>query len=83
MQLLSAISRFFTGQISEQEAYDRGKDCGSNGPNLYNCDSAIFSNERNKEQWEKGKREAEESKNIEANAQRSTRKHSWDYKKTG
>lgn len=45
--------------ISRSEAFERGRDCGRNGPNEHNCHFAIFSCPENTKAWEYGKKAGE------------------------
>ncbi len=46
-------------QISEQDAYQQGRDCGISGPNETNCHFSLFASPRLTKAWERGKREVE------------------------
>lgn len=49
---------------NEAYAYQMGYDCGLNGSNLTNCSFAIFSTPENTKEWERGKKDAELSKDT-------------------
>ena len=47
--------------MNEQEhiAYEAGRDCGLNGPNMSNCHFSLFATPAMTKAWERGKREGE------------------------
>lgn len=57
------ISGFLINKIGPTEAYAMGVDCGLHGANLVNCNFKIFSSPENTKAWERGKAEAEQTKN--------------------
>jgi hypothetical protein len=50
---------YLGGLIGTVEAYNRGYDCGINGPNDWNCNFRIFNDPANTKEWERGKADAE------------------------
>lgn len=48
--------------MTTDRAYRLGYDCGYNGSTLTNCSFSIFSTSENTKEWERGKKEGEESK---------------------
>lgn len=42
-----------------ERAYQAGLDCGKNGPNITNCDLALFATPEMTRAWERGKADGE------------------------
>lgn len=42
-----------------RHAYEMGLDCGTNGPNIVNCNFRIFATPEQTKEWERGKKDAE------------------------
>lgn len=49
-------------RVDLAHTFDMGYDCGKNGPNETNCYFGIFSERRFTDEWERGKKLAEEQK---------------------
>lgn len=61
-----------TAHLTPDEAYAAGFDCGKRGPTRENCDFRLFRTRELTDEWERGKRDAEQGPSQRVKPQRST-----------